>query len=112
MCDVLDEEQVRRVVGGDIDWYRSAGELIELHDEGGIRWFPGFQFDQDRGRVHPIVAYANRRLGAAADPEAMLDWWNTQNQHFCERSPIDLLEAGKLTRMAVDNVVASYGMGM
>ncbi|WP_430335842.1 hypothetical protein [Rhodococcus sp. ACT016] len=74
MCDVLDDEQVRRLVGNDVDWYRSAGGLIELHDDNGLRWFPLFQFDQDWGRVHPIVACVNRKLGAAADPKAMVDW--------------------------------------
>lgn len=89
------------MVGAELDWYRSGGELIELHDDEEDKRFLAFQFDRDRGRVHPVVAYANRKLGAVANPKTMTDWWTTPNQLFDERNPIDLLKAGKFTETAV-----------
>ena len=50
--------------------------------------YPAFQFDTVHHRVWPIVAYANRRLGAAEDPWGVTSWWRTPLRHPRRPNPV------------------------
>ncbi|PBC47346.1 hypothetical protein [Rhodococcus sp. ACPA1] len=74
--------------------------------------YPEFQFDTVHHRVWPIVAYANRRLGAAEDPWGVTSWWRTPSDILDGRTPLQDLEEGDLTEIAVDNMISVAEQGM
>ncbi|WP_186322378.1 MULTISPECIES: hypothetical protein [Nocardiaceae] len=92
---------------------RLAGELIGLPV--GARpdyLYPLFQFDALRHRIHDVVCHANRRLFANEDPYGAASWWLTPTDMLDGNSPLEDLEEGQLTEIAVDNVIdhARHGM--
>ncbi|QTJ70749.1 hypothetical protein HYG77_35450 (plasmid) [Rhodococcus sp. ZPP] len=74
--------------------------------------YPAFQFDSVHHRVWPIVAYANSRLGAAEDPWGVTSWWRTPSDVLDGRTPLQELEDGGLTEVAVDNMIDLAERGM
>ena len=74
--------------------------------------YPAFQFDTVHHRVWPIVAYANRKLGAAEDPWGVTSWWRTPSDILDGRTPLQELEDGDLTEIAVDNMISVAEQGM
>lgn len=74
--------------------------------------YPAFQFDTVHHRVWPIVAYANSRLGAAEDPWGVTSWWRTPSDILDGRTPLQELEDGDLTEIAVDNMISMAERGM
>ncbi|MDV7352697.1 hypothetical protein R4282_06650 [Rhodococcus oxybenzonivorans] len=74
--------------------------------------YPAFQFDTVRHRVWPIVAYANSRLGAAEDPWGVTSWWRTPSDILDGRTPLQELEDGDLTEIAVDNMISAAERGV
>ena len=74
--------------------------------------YPAFQFDTVHHRVWPIVAYANSKLGAAEDPWGVTSWWRTPSDILDGRTPLQDLEDGDLTEVAVDNMISVAEQGM
>ncbi|MDH6291071.1 hypothetical protein [Rhodococcus opacus] len=74
--------------------------------------YPAFQFDTVHHRVWPIVAYANRQLGAAEDPWGVTSWWRAPSDVLDGRTPLQDLEDGDLTEIAVDNMISVAEQGM
>ncbi|MDT2009404.1 hypothetical protein FXW78_46260 [Rhodococcus opacus] len=74
--------------------------------------YPAFQFDTVHHRVWPIVAYANSKLGAAEDPWGVTSWWRTPSDILDGRTPLQDLEDGDLTEIAVDNMISAAERGM
>lgn len=74
--------------------------------------YPAFQFDTVHHRVWPIVAYANSRLGAAEDPWGVMSWWRTPSDILDDQTPLQELEDGDLTEVAVDNMISAAERGM
>ncbi len=68
--------------------------------------YPAFQFDTEHHQVKPIVVYANVKMGAADDPWGVAAWWRTPSDVLDGRSPLDELEHGDLTEIAVDNIAS------
>jgi hypothetical protein len=55
--------------------------------------YPAFQFDFERQRVHPIVAWVAKLLDAQDDPWGVVSWWLTPNARLRDgRAPKDLLD--------------------
>lgn len=85
--------------------------LIAVSD--GENWeFPVFQFDREAGAVVPIVAYANRKMKADTEPWGALSWWETPIRLGGGKTPLELLAGGGLNEKFIDNVFASYRLGM
>nr|WP_280764252.1 hypothetical protein [Prescottella agglutinans] len=92
---------------------RKAGELIGLPV--GTRpdyRYPAFQFDRAQHRIHPLVKHANRRLDVHNDPYGAASWWLTPTDILDGRSPLEDLEAGDLTEIAIDNILDTARRGM
>jgi hypothetical protein len=90
---------------------RTSAPLIAVSDAG--KWeLPVFQFDREAGVVIPIVAYANRKMKAATDPWGALSWWETPIRLGGGKTPLELLAGGGLNEQFIDNVFASYRLGM
>lgn len=79
------------------------GELLVLRGAGADR-YPAFQFDRERSELADVVTYANIRVGAATDPWGAADWWRTPSRVLGDRSPMDVLTGGELTRAHVDAI--------
>ncbi|WP_182346257.1 hypothetical protein [Tomitella gaofuii] len=92
---------------------RKAGELIGLPvgKRPDFR-YPDFQFDRARHQVRSLVVHANRSLDVANDPYGAASWWLTPTAVLDDRSPLEDLEAGNLTRVAIDNVLDNARRGM
>ncbi len=85
---------------------RAAGDIIGLPV--GTRpnyLYPVFQFDTQRHKIHDVVRHANRRLYVNKDPYDAASWWLTAVDMLDGNSPLEDLEAGQLTEIAVDNVI-------
>ncbi|EKT81905.1 hypothetical protein WSS_A14814 [Rhodococcus opacus M213] len=92
---------------------RKAGELIGLPIGARPDYrYPLFQFDRNRHKIHDLVKYANRRLAVADDPYGAASWWLTATEILDGRSPLEDLEAGELTEIAIDNVLEVARRGM
>ncbi|QDQ98684.1 hypothetical protein [Tomitella fengzijianii] len=118
--DVLDSKEVSRILAPTSAPARSvaqkrrkAGELIGLPvgKRPDFR-YPDFQFDRAQQRVRSLVAHANRRLDVANDPYGAASWWLTPADVLDDRSPLEDLEAGILTEVAIDNVLDDVRRGM
>ncbi|WP_137875452.1 hypothetical protein [Rhodococcus sp. Q] len=74
--------------------------------------YPVFQFDARRHKIHDVVRHANRRLYVDADPYGAASWWLTASDMLDGNSPLEDLESGQLTEIAVDNLIdhARHGM--
>ena len=77
------------------------GQLMVLKGEAVDR-YPAFQFDRKHSETAGIVAYANTKVGAATDPWGAADWWRTPSRVLGDRTPMDVLTAGELTRVHID----------
>ncbi|MBV6762761.1 hypothetical protein [Rhodococcus opacus] len=92
---------------------RKAGELIGLPIGARPDYrYPLFQFDRARHQIYDLVRYANRRLAVADDPYGAASWWLTGTEILDGRSPLEDLEAGELTEIAIDNVLDVARRGM
>ncbi|RYE38642.1 MAG: hypothetical protein EOP24_46450 [Hyphomicrobiales bacterium] len=92
---------------------RKAGELIGLPIGARPDYrYPLFQFDRNRHQIYDLVKYANRRLAVAEDPYGAASWWLTGTEILDGRSPLEDLEAGELTEIAIDNVLDVARRGM
>lgn len=92
---------------------RAAGDLIGLPV--GTRpnyLYPLFQFDTPRHKIHEVVCHANRRLFVNKDPYGAASWWLTASDLLDGNSPLEDLEAGQLTEIAVDNMIDDARQGM
>ncbi|MDP8017122.1 hypothetical protein [Prescottella equi] len=92
---------------------RLAGNLIGLPVGARPNYlYPAFQFDARRHKIHDVVRHANRRLYADKDPYGAASWWLTASDMLDGNSPLEDLEAGQLTEIAVDNLIdhARHGM--
>lgn len=118
--EVIDSKEVAAILAPTSEPIRSvaqkrrkAGELIGLPI--GTRpdyRYPLFQFDRARHQIHDLVKYANRRLAVADDPYGAASWWLTATEILDGRSPLEDLEAGELTEIAIDNVLDVARRGM
>lgn len=118
--DVIDSIDVARILAPTSTATRSvaqkrrkAGDLIGLPV--GTRpdyRYPAFQFDAQRNQIRPLVRYANQRLDVANDPYGAASWWLTPTDILDGRSPLDDLDAGDLTEIAIDNVLDAARRGM
>lgn len=92
---------------------RKAGELIGLPVSARPDYrYPAFQLDRERHRIHPLVRHANRRLDVEHDPYGAASWWLTPVSILDGRSPLEDLEAGELTDIAIDNILDAGRRGM
>ncbi|SDC56503.1 hypothetical protein [Rhodococcus tukisamuensis] len=92
---------------------RKAGDLIGLPI--GTRpdyRYPAFQLDTQQHRIHPLVRHANQRLDVENDPYGAASWWLTPTDILDGRSPLEDLEAGDLTEIAIDNILDTARRGM
>lgn len=92
---------------------RAVGELIGLPV--GARpdyHYPDFQLDAATHQIKPLVKYANKRLDAKADPYGAASWWLTASDLLDGHSPLEELENGQLTEIAVDNLLDAARRGM
>ncbi|WP_237211169.1 hypothetical protein [Rhodococcus ruber] len=92
---------------------RAAGELIGLPV--GARpdyLYPVFQFDTCRHKIYDVVRHANRRLFVDKDPYGAASWWLTATDMLDGNSPLEDLEAGQFTEIAVDNVIDHARQGI
>ncbi|GAA4474294.1 hypothetical protein GCM10023094_09640 [Rhodococcus olei] len=92
---------------------RKAGDLIGLPV--GTRpdyRYPAFQLDRTQHRIHPLVRHANKHLDVDHDPYGAASWWLTPTDILDGRTPLEDLEAGDLTEMAIDNVLDTARRGM
>ncbi|SEB61483.1 hypothetical protein [Rhodococcus koreensis] len=118
--EVIDSKEVATILAPTSEPIRSvaqkrrkAGELIGLPI--GTRpdyRYPLFQFDRARHQIYDQVKYANRRLAVAQDPYGAASWWLTATEILDGRSPLEDLEAGELTEIAIDNVLDVARRGM
>ncbi|MFV9452448.1 hypothetical protein ACNJ7E_03110 [Rhodococcus sp. NM-2] len=118
--EVIDSKEVATILAPTSEPIRSvaqkrrkAGELIGLPI--GTRpdyRYPLFQFDRARHQIYDLVKYANRRLAVAEDPYGAASWWLTATEILDGRSPLEDLEAGELTEIAIDNVLDVARRGM
>lgn len=90
---------------------RLASELIGLPLHGRYL-FPTFQFDVEARRIRDEVIYANRLLDAADDPWGALAWWFTPAVVLHDRSPVELLRSGGLSREATELTITADSAGM
>ncbi|GAB2643602.1 hypothetical protein ABI214_12605 [Prescottella soli] len=92
---------------------RAAGDLIGLPVDTRPNYlYPVFQFDTCRHKIHDVVRHANRRLYVDTDPYGAASWWLTAADMLDGNSPLEDLEAGQLTEIAVDNVIDHARQGM
>lgn len=92
---------------------RKAGELIGLPVSSRPDYrYPAFQLNRTQHRIHPMVRYANMRLQVDGDPYGAASWWLTPVDILDGRSPMQDLEAGELTEIAVDNILDAARRGM
>ncbi|RDI17265.1 hypothetical protein DEU38_123101 [Rhodococcus sp. AG1013] len=92
---------------------RLAGELIGLPVGARPNYlYPLFQFDTGPHKIHDVVRHANRRLFVNEDPYGAASWWLTPTDMLDGNSPLEDLEAGQLTEIAVDNVIDHARQGM
>lgn len=118
--EVIDSKEVARIlaptgtaVRSVAQKRRAAGDLIGLPV--GTRpnyLYPVFQFDTQRHKIHDVVRHANRRLYVNKDPYGAASWWLTAADMLDGNSPLEDLEAGQLTEIAVDNVIDDARQGM
>ncbi|PTR24211.1 hypothetical protein C8K36_108226 [Rhodococcus sp. OK519] len=93
--------------------HRQAGDLIGLPVGARPNYlYPVFQFDTCRHRIYDVVRHANRRLYVGADPYGSASWWLTATDMLDGNSPLEDLEAGQFTEIAVDNVIDHARRGM
>lgn len=111
---MLDAGDVARILGSRSRNPREFARALRARGEAlALRWgsryrFPEFQFDMERGEVRPVVAEANRLLGAADDPWGVASFWFTEDERLGAR-PADLAGAGTRTedlRAAVQRELA------
>lgn len=94
-----------------VEVLRTREPSIAVSD--GENWeFPVFQFDREAGAVVPIVAYANGKMKADTDPWGALSWWETPIRLGGGKTPLELLASGGLNERFIDNIFASYRLGM
>ncbi|MFD6064147.1 hypothetical protein [Rhodococcus wratislaviensis] len=118
--EVIDSKEVATILAPTSEPIRSvaqkrrkAGELIGLPIGARPDYrYPLFQFDPNRHKIHDLVKYANRRLAVANDPYGAASWWLTATNILDGRSPLEDLEAGELTEIAIDNVLDVARRGM
>ncbi|MFV9454781.1 hypothetical protein ACNJ7E_15215 [Rhodococcus sp. NM-2] len=118
--EVIDSKEVATILAPTSEPIRSvaqkrrkAGELIGLPIGARPDYrYPLFQFDRDRHQIYDLVKYANRRLAVAEDPYGAASWWLTATEILDGRSPLEDLEAGELTEIAIDNVLDVARRGM
>ncbi|MDF3313006.1 hypothetical protein P3H15_49725 [Rhodococcus sp. T2V] len=118
--EVIDSKEVAAILAPTSEPIRSvaqkrrkAGELIGLPVGARPDYrYPLFQFDRARHQIYDLVKYANRRLAVAADPYGAASWWLTATEILDGRSPLEDLEAGELTEIAIDNVLDVARRGM
>ncbi|AII10474.1 hypothetical protein [Rhodococcus opacus] len=118
--EVIDSKEVATILAPTSEPIRSvaqkrrkAGELIGLPIGARPDYrYPLFQFDRARHQIHDLVKYANRRLAVADDPYGAASWWLTATDILDDRSPLEDLEAGELTEIAIDNVLDVARRGM
>lgn len=92
---------------------RAAGDLIGLPVGTRPNYrYPLFQFDAPRHKIHDVVCHANRRLFVNKDPYGAANWWLTASDLLDGNSPLEDLEAGQLTEIAVDNMIDDARRGM
>lgn len=90
---------------------RQAGELLGLPVGSRPDYrYPEFQLDRDHHKVKDVVIYANKKIRALDDPYGAASWWLTTSDLLDGRSPLEDLEAGDLTEIAVDNLTRVRGM--
>lgn len=118
--EVIDSKEVARIlaptgaaVRSVAQKRRTAGDLIGLPVGSRPNYrFPIFQFDTQRHKIHDVVVHANRRLDVNEDPYGAASWWLTPVDLLDGNSPLEDLEAGDLTEIAVDNVIDHARQGM
>ncbi|RYE38601.1 MAG: hypothetical protein EOP24_46570 [Hyphomicrobiales bacterium] len=118
--EVIDSKEVATILAPTSEPIRSvaqkrrkAGELIGLPIGARPDYrYPLFQFDRNRHQIYDLVKYANRRLAVADDPYGAASWWLTATEILDGRSPLEDLEAGELTEIAIDNVLDVARRGM
>ncbi|MGV9868929.1 hypothetical protein [Rhodococcus koreensis] len=118
--EVIDSKEVATILAPTSEPIRSvaqkrrkAGELIGLPIGARPDYrYPLFQFDRARHQIYDLVKYANRRLAVAEDPYGAAAWWLTATEILDGRSPLEDLEAGELTEIAIDNVLDVARRGM
>lgn len=118
--DVLDSKDVARILAPTSEATRSvaqkrrkAGELIGLPIGTRPNYkYPAFQLDEERHKIHDVVRHANLRLHVERDPYGAASWWLTSTDLLDGNSPLEDLEAGQLTEIAVDNVLDYSRRGM
>ncbi|MDV6285812.1 hypothetical protein [Rhodococcus jostii] len=118
--EVIDSKEVAMILAPTSEPIRSvaqkrrkAGELIGLPIGARPDYrYPLFQFDRARHQIYDLVKYANRRLAVADDPYGAGSWWLTATELLDGRSPLEDLEAGELTEIAIDNVLDVARRGM
>ncbi|MFB9782844.1 hypothetical protein [Rhodococcus baikonurensis] len=118
--DVVDSKGVARILAPTSEAPRSvaqkrrkAGELIGLPIGARPNYrYPVFQFDTERHKIHDVVRHANLRLHVENDPYGAASWWMTTTELLDGNSPLEDLEAGQLTEIAVDNVLDYARRGM
>lgn len=118
--EMVDSKEVARILAPTSEANRSvaqkrraAGDLIGLPI--GTRpnyLYPAFQFDTQRHKIHDVVRHANRRLYVDRDPYGAASWWLTPVDFLDGNCPLEDLEAGNLTVIAVDNVIDHARQGM
>lgn len=90
---------------------RQAGELIGLPVGSRPDYrYPEFQLDRDNHKVKDLVVYANKKIRALDDPYGAASWWLTKSDLLDGRSPLEDLDAGDLTEIAIDNLTGVRGM--
>ncbi|GAA3131074.1 hypothetical protein GCM10020255_004850 [Rhodococcus baikonurensis] len=118
--DVVDSKGVARILAPTSEAPRSvaqkrrkAGELIGLPIGARPNYrYLVFQFDTERHKIHDVVRHANLRLHVENDPYGAASWWMTTTELLDGNSPLEDLEAGQLTEIAVDNVLDYARRGM
>ena len=118
--EVIDSKEVATILAPTSEPIRSvaqkrrkAGELIGLPIGARPDYrYPLFQFDRARHQIYDLVKYANRQLAVAQDPYGAASWWLTGTEILDGRSPLEDLEAGELTEIAIDNVLDVARRGM
>lgn len=118
--EVIDSKEVARIlaptgtaVRSVAQKRRAAGDLIGLPV--GTRpnyLYPVFQFDTTHHKIRDVVRHANRRLHVTTDPYGAASWWLTAHDLIDGNSPLEDLEAGQLTEIAVDNIIDDARRGM
>lgn len=92
---------------------RTAGELLGLPVGSRPNYhYPDFQFDAATHQIGSLVKNANKRLDAKGDPYGAASWWLTASDLLDGHSPLEDLESGQLTEVAVDNLLDAARRGM